>query len=433
MGGASRKVPTEGPREPAGQEPACSDALSLRVESVAPREKSPVFLLEEALGRSSSRSALEAFGLVGRMFHELDERRGGNKVSLVDLDRAFVENRGKVWQSGSHLHIPRVNGSMFVVTDLEGHKPLIEAIFRRHDLLSRMLRGDPHDQVHLCVLGDTIDRHGWRATEILEFLYELKLEHGLWDNIHILSGNHELNPDKIQRKPNKGGFYFEVVSQRSSYRELGDERGLLAKGLMAWRKEHFEADDEHHPLRVALWRAYNEAFKASPLTITTENGLYLTHAGITDKGAFEVLSQSVPNGQPSCIEAFKCLADAWCDPEIIKDLSWSDFSTSDKYISFNERGRDPLGKVVPGPGLAFGIESTREFLGFLDKRLVIRGHQPEPPKDVTQLGSGTWSYGDAVVTTNTGEGREYLEIGLQKDIDGVGDVVVHHVENRISQ
>ena len=46
---------------------------------------------------------------------------------------------------------------------------------------------------------------------------------------------------------------------------------------------------------------------------------------------------------------------------------------------------------------------------------------------------GTWSYGDAVVTTNTGEGREYLEIGLQKDIDGVGDVVVHHVENRISQ
>lgn len=429
MGGAPsiHGPPNNWPRDPRESETSCSKTSSLCGETFVDRRKSPELLLEAVLARSSSRSTLDALKLVGQMFFELDEKRGSSERSLGDFEQRVFQDREKVWQAGSHIHIPRVAGSMFVITDLEGHKPLIEEIFRKHDLLSRMMRRDPNDHVHLCLLGDTIDRDGCRASDVLELLYELKLEHGLWDNIHILSGNHELN-ERIQKSSKDGGFYLEVLATRESYRDLGDRRDPLGLGLVRWNNEQFGQELKYPPLRAALWRAYNEAFKASPLTLTTENGLCLSHAGITNKGLFATINTPGFSESPSRAEIFRCLADAWRDPEVVKDLTWSDFSTHQPGISTNFRGMNSHGQLVAGPGIAFGIESTRAFLGLVDKTLLIRGHQPCAPHGATKIGRVTWAVGDAVVTTNTGQGREYLEIGLQDDVSGAGDVVVHRVE-----
>ena len=429
MGGAPsiHGPPNNWPRDPRESGTSCPETSSLCGETLVDRRKYPELLLETVLARSSSRSTLDALKLVGQMFFELDEKRGSPGTSLGDFEQGAFQEREKVWQAGSHIHIPRVAGSMFVITDLEGHKPLIEEIFRKHDLLSRMMRRDPNDHVHLCLLGDTIDREGFQASDVLELLYELKLVHGLWDNIHILSGNHELH-ERIQRSSKSGGFYLEVLAARESYRDLGDRRDPLGLGLVRWNNEQFGRELKYPPLRAALWRAYNEAFKASPLTITTENGLFLSHAGITNKGLFATINTPVFSESPSRAEIFRCLADAWRDPEVVKDLTWSDFSTHQPGISTNFRGMNSHGELVAGPGIAFGIESTRAFLGLVDKTLLIRGHQPCAPHGAKKIGSVTWAVGDAVVTTNTGQGHEYLEIGLKDGVSGAGDVVVHRVE-----
>jgi hypothetical protein len=429
MGGLSPEHGSSNDRPLQAEEsdPACSDTSSLCGETFVDSRPSPELLLEAVLARSSTRSTLDALKLVGPMFFELDARRGSSEISLAHFEQGSFQDRRKVWQAGSHVHIPRVAGSMFVITDLEGHKPLVESIFRKHDLLSRMMRRDPNDHVHLCVLGDTIDRDGWQASEILEFLYELKLEHGLWDNIHILSGNHELN-ERIQKGSRDGGFYLEVLATRESYRDLGDRRDPLGRGLVKWSNEQFDRELTYPPLRAALWRVFNEAFKASPLTVTTENGLCLSHAGITNKGLFASINAGGVSQSHSRAEMFTSLANAWRDPEAVKDLTWSDFSTRQPGISANFRGMNSSGELVAGPGIAFGIESTRAFLDRIDKKLLIRGHQPYAPHGAVKIGRVTWAVGDAVVTTNTGQGREYLEIGLKDDVSGAGDVVVHRVE-----
>lgn len=350
-----------------------------------------------------------------------------SEASLETLQERLGDGSGPVWQCGSHIHIPRVNGRMFVVTDLEGHKEYLEAIFRKHDLLTRMLKDDPNDQVHLSVLGDTIDRNGRRASEILEFLYELKMAHGLWDKIHILSGNHELGPDRIQKSRKQGGFYDEVVVDRKSYSQLGDPAALTRSDAIAWCKDHFPQDGEFPSLRVALWRTFNEAFEASPLTITTENGLFLSHAGITNRGPFEVIEAALMGSDVSKADGFKALARAWRDPSMVKDLTWSDFQMGDTGISLNYRGVNKEGQRIPGPGLAFGIDAARSFLGLLGKRMHIRGHQYAPPNTDVKLGEGTWAVDDTVVTTNTGTFREYVEVGLREDVVGTNDLTVHRL------
>jgi len=316
---------------------------------------------------------------------------------------------------------------MFLVTDLEGHMEHLEEIFRKHDLLERMVNGDSQGKVHLAVLGDTVDRGGRRASEILEFLFELKLAHGLWDRIHILSGNHELEPDSIQKRPKHGGFYDEVVVHRESYRQLGDPRALTLHEAIDWCREHFPQDGEFPSLRVALWRAFNEAFQSSPLTITTENGLYISHAGITNKGPFELVDGNLIGSAVSRAEAYSALGRAWQDEAMVRDLLWSDFSLGDTRISLNSRGEDRWGNSIPGPGVAFGIDAARSFLALLGARMHIRGHQKAPPDAEMKLGVGTWAVDDTVVTTNTGNAREYLEVGLQKDISGARDITVHRL------
>lgn len=391
-------------------------------------------LVSRVLHQSSTRNALSAMELCCSVY----ERLLGLRVDLSNKPLAYwrqciESNADCAWQLGDLVHIPKVPGSLFLLSDLEGHKEIVEKVLKRHHIVERIIKNDPNDQVYLVLMGDTIDRAGNRATEIFEALYDLQINFGLHNNIYILSGNHEMEPDGIQRDPHQGGFFHEVCLHRESYQnpqdyweELSEASKERLQFVCNWTKAYYPEHYGCEELLVALWRLHNEVFKASPKSIVTENGLFIAHAGITDKGPFASIASDEQSEQSLPEECLRWLSLASADIATLQDLVWSDYNPHCDYITTNARGGMVNGEVIPGPGVAFGFQSLKRFLTIVgDKTCMIRGHQVGVPEGCTSIGESVWTNGVNLVTLNSARCGEYLEVPLGVSIVDPQQIIVH--------
>jgi hypothetical protein len=390
--------------------------------------------LEHVMSASRERSCLEALELTGTVHRWLVEGR-------IDLFRKPVEywaqclatNRERAWQIGDLVHLPKTQGSLFLFSDLEGHKPIVEEAFRKHRLVQRMIANNPNDQVYVVLMGDTIDRDGNQASEILEAMYDLQVHWGLSHNIYLLAGNHELDPDGIQRSAAQGGFFQEVCYHRESYQNKEAKQSVLGEGskemidfMCEWVRSYYPDNYGCDELLVALWRVYNQVFLNSPKSIVTDNGLFISHAGITDKGPFDVIREGDCTTQPSIPECLRWLSLATYDPRTLEDVVWSDYTTDSAYTTLNKRGGLVDGKPTAGPGLAFGCESLKRFLGLLgDKTCMIRGHQVAVPEGCYSMSDSVWTNGTNLVTFNSARYGEYLEVPMGMNILSPEQITIH--------
>lgn len=402
-----------------------------------PPEMRPSDVANHVLAKSGQRTCLEALELCGITHNWLLEQR----VDLFQKPKSFWEqtlasDSERPWQTGDLVHIPKVSGKLFLFSDLEGHKPILEAALKKHNIIERMIINNPDDQVYLALLGDTVDREGNQATEILEAMYDLKVHWGLWQNIYILSGNHELGPENIQRSPTQGGFFQEVCQHRESYRRrdldwdaLTEPSKKMVNFMCQWIQEFYPETYGCDALLVALWRTYNQIFLNAPKSIITGNGLFIAHAGITDKGPFRVVREEESFRPPDLGECLQWLSLATNDSLTLDDLIWSDYSTESDFITTNKRGGVVDGRIQPGPGLAFGEEALGRFLSAIgDKTCMIRGHQVNAPEGCSRLGKAAWTNGSNLITFSSAHHGEYLEVPLSKDILTPDQVQVHQVK-----
>ena len=391
-------------------------------------------LVSRVLHQSSTRNALSAMDLCCSAYERLLGLRADLPNKPLAYWRQCLENNSeRSWQIGDLVHIPKAPGSLFLLSDLEGHKEILEKVLKRHHIVERFMKNDPNDQVYLVLMGDTIDRAGNRATEILEALYDLQINFGLHNNIYILSGNHELGPDVIQRSPNQGGFFHEVCFHRESYQNAGEHWAELSEAskeriqfVCHWTKTFYPESYGCEEFLVALWRLHNEVFRAAPKSIVTENGLFIAHAGITDKGPFASIASGEQTKQLAREEYLRWLSLASEDTATLQDLVWSDYTPDCDYITTNARGGIINGEAIPGPGLAFGIESLKHFLSLVgDKTCMIRGHQVGVPEGCASMGESVWTNDLNLVTLNTARCGEYLEVPLGVDIVDPEQITVH--------
>lgn len=391
-------------------------------------------LVSRVFHQSSTRNALSAMELCCSAYERLLGLRADlSNKPLAYWRQCLESNAERSWQIGDLVHIPKAPGSLFLLSDLEGHKEILEKVLKRHHIVDRIIKNDPNDQVYLVLMGDTIDRAGNRATEILEALYDLQINFGLQNNIYILSGNHELEPDVIQRDPNQGGFFHEVCFHRDSYQnpldywaELSEASKERIQFVCNWTKTYYPEYYGCEELLVALWRLHNEVFRAAPKSIVTENGLFIAHAGITDKGPFASIASGEQTEQLAREAYLRWLSLASEDGATLQDLVWSDYTPYCDHITTNARGGIVNGEATPGPGLAFGRESLKHFLSLVgEKTCMIRGHQVGVPEGCTSIGESVWTNGVNLVTLNSARCGEYLEVPLGVDIVEPEQITVH--------
>jgi hypothetical protein len=398
--------------------------------------------LAGALQRCISRNCIEALELLDVAIQQMSCRQQCPAIPFDTLGEALIRTE-HAQTYGRMIYIPRVQGTAYVISDIEGHLPEVIKIFQRHSLIERLLRNHPNDQVHFICLGDVVDR-GTSASSILEFLLELKFQSGFEDHIHLLSGTHELS-ETLQKHPHQGGFFKEVDSLRSSYNNAGDLSSETYKRMCELDPALKDLDPQISPslaLRRCLWRRFNALFQVLPTTIVTANGLVLTHAGPTQTGCFEcVANPSLP--RPSFKEAIQWLAGFPAPGESFsaqhqKDLAhsieqqtWSDFNADIDLTAANEKRKC---------GLYFGLQALGTYLECLHTNVMIRGHQN---CGETISNNSVWTAGDKLLTCRTSpsfctykldESSEtvelqvkgaYAEISLWKDISTVGDVTIH--------
>jgi|GEM_PF-4770102 len=418
--------------------------------------------LQALLALSQSRNCMDALHLI-KSYRDLLQAthetcnipfgRKGGAHQRIDVARAT--------QFGDLVYIPRTPGYAYVVSDVEGDMTLIREIFKKERILERLERNAPNDQVYFICLGDVVDRDGYQASQIVEFLLDLKFNRGFLPNIHLLAGNHELSP-LIQIDDNQGGFFKEVVQYRSSYAMPGRRDRELEHEVKEWFYETFscELPEDIAPGRVALWREFNELFRVCPKTIITENGLVLCHGGLTDTGPFEFLRDPEKWNKPSFEHGIQWLSNTGFAPGslseeestafsllrgiLVEDITWSDWrpdvTTTQPNLS---RQIDEAGNPVP-LGCYFGPEALSHYLETFGAKVMIRGHQKGAPDGARKPRDGVWHSHDMIVTINSsapssswqeegkGNFREviqpahsYLEIDLTRAVRGVTDVEIH--------
>ena len=77
------------------EDPLISETDAICGETLIGSRTAPAILLEGALERSRSRTAPEAFQLVGEMFYALHERRASSALPLESLQRRLAESGGR--------------------------------------------------------------------------------------------------------------------------------------------------------------------------------------------------------------------------------------------------------------------------------------------------------------------------------------------------
>jgi hypothetical protein len=341
-------------------------------------------------------------------------------------------------QFGNLLYIPKSPAKLFVLSDVEGDIGALVALMRRENLLTRMAKG----QAQLVIMGDIIDRQGGLGSLCFDLLLDLKFRRGFRDTIHILAGNHELSP-AIQQFGEHGGFFDEVVRRRRSYANLGDLGSPLATMILDWHASKFEEEqvDSAPPLRVALWRLYNEVFTQLPKVVLTGNGAVLCHAGLTDKGPFGyVRDPAACPSPPSFAEAIRWLAGLEFVQEDIENLeelqnlsvydyTWSDL-TDDRIRTAPNTCRRC--------GLLIGPDALQSMLDVVGGQVMIRGHQKTPPDGAELFSAHVWTLGERAITINSvlpdgpfintecglaqDFSRQYLEAPLDQQLRSADDI-----------
>jgi hypothetical protein len=289
-----------------------------------------------------------------------------------------------------------------------------------------MCEGRPEDRPLFLCLGDAIDGPHGRATECIEFLYDLKLNYGCWDNIHLIAGNHEIYSDEIKRTNGLGEFFREVLIERSSYGDLGNTASETASFILDWHKRYHPNDRfEGDQLRIALARLFYWSFRELP-RIALVGDVCFVHGGITDKGPFSWVNQASVFGRPPPFkEAIEWLMESRYDQATTEDLTWSDFRPDVERTRPNEdRCFDEQGFPVEGPGLLFGPRSLQAFLEVLGSRFMIRGHNANAPTGVDYHNGCVWAHGDNFMTINSARYRQYLEVDLSRTSNGLGSAKV---------
>ncbi len=402
----------------------------------------PTLDLDTLVQLSSSRSCQEAISLVSDSIIELLKLQQQDTIPFQDNGAPYL-SVSRPQQFGDLLYIPAGPEKLFVMSDLEGDFGAVEALFRQNQLLPLMAQG----RAQCIFLGDSIDRDGKQASQILEFLLDLKFRRGFYETVHVLAGNHELYPD-LQTDPNQGGFFDEVVHERASYANLGDLNTDLAKFVLDWHREEFPGEEfePQHQLRVALWRLYNSLFDRLPKVALTGNGAVLCHAGLTDTGPFKCIRAPAAPQPPSFVEAVTWLAHSQLigllpsqpgeefEREQIKlqnHVTWSDYTQEHPGIQ-------------PNPSrcgsLFFGPDALQSFLDILGRQVLIRGHQKTLPSGARRLTPHVWTAGKNLITINsvlddgrfveTDSGlvqtfsRQCLEVPLCSQLTSVDEITV---------
>ncbi len=413
---------------------------------------------------SSSRNCGEALKFLRRCNAELIKSYEPHPIPFSSDASKPLLDISRPQQRGDLVYIPQIRGGVaIIVSDIEGDANLVHEICKRERIIERLSQNKVDEQVFFISLGDAIDRQGYRASDALEFLLNLKFEYGFRDNIHILAGNHELSPE-IQLLPHHGGFFREVVDYRSSYSIPGEIPPELQEEAVAWFETLFlsKLPSTAAPYRVALWREFNNLFSYSPKTVVTANGLVLCHGGPSDSGAFSFLREPNEWPRPTFEEAITWLTNIPFDIEryteeerehlagmhhaTVEDITWSDWRGHVIETEPNMSRRISAdGELLP-LGIYYGPAALERYLSVLGARVMIRGHQKMPPDGATNHSPNVWSVGDSLLTINSNvpssawvkrdngacggiieNKRSYLEVDLGKPIRGIEDIKIHEL------
>ena len=407
--------------------------------------------LEEIDDRISKRNLTEAFVLLAKTWCRLGEARGDiDTISASDVAALRSRSQHIPWQIGDLINLP-ARGRAFVFSDLEG-SALIEKAFRKHEIIQRLEERNVDDPVYVISMGDAIDRSD-RATKLMELLYELQGEPGVSSQIIALAGTHELDPSQHRARNLKGDqqkeirFRDEIDENRSSYQQALDVKDEDFINAVHWYATYCanerledrlrEAADSGNwgdgvdpivTMRSAVYRLYLGCFQLAPKCIRTESGIFMPHAGPTNKGVFSYLNGLDPTiCRPTVDECLAELAMASSNKELLDDLTWSCVNGSIDRFGPNMRG--PVVDNRPtknDQGVHFGVEGLKEFLNLIEARIMIRGHEHYCGKyfsggDKAKLRgssdhySGIFSFGPSLtVHSNQGNSLSYLEIDLSR-------------------
>jgi len=379
-------------------------------------------IVEQIRNRSFSESAQALLGAYRYLFEIRDSQ---------SID-------GKLFQLGDLALLP-TKGQAFFFSDLEGNIDGLALAMDELQMLERIKRNDPEDQVFICILGDSIDKSR-TSSELMEFLLELKSDPTFSNNIVILPGNHELTMDLQLESggdadPYKRlGLREEILSARESYRspDLTNEY-VQAVGKLCYesRFSTYRPYEQHpatpeqcaHEAQVGIWLLFNDIFQILPKMIVSPNGVCASHAGFPVTDAFaRFLNDPDPSDSYAIFGELSRIADvdpnrSKCHPynSALNDLIWSDIDPAldvegAPLIGSNRRGCGGS----PGRGVAFGHRALDRFGAVSGATLWIRGHQANPPEGegVEFKRRGAWRYKNCVTIQSNFDPGAFVAIDL---------------------
>ena len=249
--------------------------------------------------------------------------------------------------SNSLIELPR-KGKALIVTDIHGNLTDFEEYMR----IWNKLKGRDS---HFILTGDYIHSMFTTKDHSIEILDCIKWHYEHTKNFHVLLGNHEWSHISGM------AVYKSGINQKREF-----ERLLKHKFGTGWE----------HQLSL-----YIDFFKALPLAVRTQNGVFISHAAPAKKisGIRDIIQlKEMGYGR---------------DNEILFELLW------------NRHPED------------YGKRDIKDFLAKVGCEVSVVGHTPV---------NGYAVIGNQIVLSSSfGLGKKcYMELDLEKDIKDVNDLIV---------
>jgi hypothetical protein len=329
------------------------------------------------------------------------------------------------------LEILPSRGNAYFFSDCEGSYRSLIRFLINNKIIEKLELASTTDPVHLVFLGDSIDR-SVTSLPFMELLFKLKMQFP--DQIHIMSGNHELSS---AGQMSREGFYLEIQNAKLSvgieeWRELRRMpffleyfRGAESSDGLVWassaakramlcqqyirafhngrtmldkettnlgihihregseKEKDFSSGLSDHQVEIRnirekiaktfLWDLYQVFFSGQAKTLVSNN-IFASHGLMPTTGVFD--SENLSSKKSSVTELLLNLSRTYQLPEEerlerIEDIVWSDLDLT--------KPEDNLPRVefndTRDAGKIVNQAAVEQFLSAVGRKIFIRGHQ----------------------------------------------------------
>lgn len=301
--------------------------ISFRIETVKLEVSKPeqvkkqpvegVNKLDRMLEGAGNRSAEQVISFIDNISKRLGDENKAGKVGM-GIDNKGNSFKGGMWVEGSLAHLPR-EGKAILVGDIHSRLNCLEHILKETDFVERVGRGE---KIYMVFMGDFADRPRAEGDlggiKVLETVLSLKNQ--FWNNVVILSGNHDVATE--------GSINPQQFPQEARMK-YGNEKGNI------------------------IFEKYKQLFNQVPIAVKMDNGGFVTHGGAasTVRSLSDVINPS---------------------EETKMQMRWNDPREKAKGYGVSTRGEGIY---------QYGVQEHYSFLKAVDSTMMFRAHEQEIRSD----------------------------------------------------